>query len=118
MLGDRDDAGNGSWSAFPVHSLAMQMHSSTHFRPRAFRPTSGVKTRDDAPDKQAAAEQPWRRLDRVGGLDTTGGIPMDPGLIISIIAILIVATVAWKEFGGKHDLKRLRDRLRRDEPGD
>lgn len=43
---------------------------------------------------------------------------MDPGLIISIIAILIVATVAWKEFGGKHDLKRLRDRLRRDEPGD
>lgn len=43
---------------------------------------------------------------------------MDPGLIISIIAILIVATVAWKEFGGKQDLKRLGGRLRRDEPRD
>ncbi|MGH3267412.1 MAG: hypothetical protein ACRDNS_36130 [Trebonia sp.] len=39
---------------------------------------------------------------------------MDPGLIVSIIAILIVATIAWKEFGGKQDLKRLRRRLRRD----
>ena len=25
---------------------------------------------------------------------------MDPALIVFIIAILIVATVAWKEFGG------------------
>src|SRR6185437_5875529 len=41
---------------------------------------------------------------------------MDPALIVFIIAILIVATVAWKEFGGAQDLKRLRHRLRRDEP--
>jgi hypothetical protein len=43
---------------------------------------------------------------------------MDAGLIVSIIAILIVAMIAWKEFGGKQDLKRLRRRLRRDQPGD
>lgn len=43
---------------------------------------------------------------------------MDAALIVFIIAILIVATVAWKEFGGAQDLKRLRHRLRRDEPHD
>jgi hypothetical protein len=43
---------------------------------------------------------------------------MDPGLTISIIAVLIVAVIAWNEFGGKQDLERLRRRLRRDEPRD
>jgi hypothetical protein len=39
---------------------------------------------------------------------------MDPGLIIGIIAVLIVAAIAWNEFGGDEDLRRLRRRLRRD----
>jgi hypothetical protein len=38
---------------------------------------------------------------------------MTPGLIIGIIAILIVAAIAWKEFDGHEDLQRLRRRLRR-----
>ena len=57
-----------------------------------------------------------RGLNRLGLLESTGGIPIDPGLIIFIIAILIVATLAWKELGGERDLKRLRHKLRRDEP--
>jgi hypothetical protein len=35
------------------------------------------------------------------------------GWTISIIAILTVAVIAWKELGVKEDLERLRDRWRR-----
>jgi hypothetical protein len=35
------------------------------------------------------------------------------GWTISIIAILVVVAIAWKEFGGKHDLERVRRRRRR-----
>ncbi len=35
------------------------------------------------------------------------------GWTIAIIAILIVAAIAWREFGGKEDLMRGRSRRRR-----
>lgn len=38
------------------------------------------------------------------------------GWTISIIAILIVAAIAWKVFGGNDDLKRVRRRWRRRSP--
>lgn len=38
------------------------------------------------------------------------------GWTISIIAILIVAAIAWKAFGMRDDLERLRRRLRRRGP--
>lgn len=43
---------------------------------------------------------------------------MDPGVTISIIAILIVVAIAWKEFGGRQDLEQLRRRFRRSGPPD
>ena len=43
---------------------------------------------------------------------------MDAGVTISIVAILIVAAIAWKAFGGKEDWERLRHRLGRNEPRD
>jgi hypothetical protein len=38
------------------------------------------------------------------------------GWTIAIIAILITMAIAWKEFGAKDDLERLRGRLRRRGP--
>ena len=40
------------------------------------------------------------------------------GWTIGIIAILIVAVIAWNEFRGDEDLERLRSRLRRRRPSD
>jgi hypothetical protein len=40
------------------------------------------------------------------------------GWTIGIIAILIVAVIAWKELDGKDDLERLRSRLRSRGPSD
>jgi hypothetical protein len=37
-------------------------------------------------------------------------------LIIVVIAVLIVAAVAWNVFGGRGDLERLRRRRRRGTP--
>jgi hypothetical protein len=38
---------------------------------------------------------------------------MDPALIISVIAILTVLVIVWKEFDVKNDLERMRRRMRR-----
>lgn len=40
------------------------------------------------------------------------------GWTIGIIAILIVAVIAWNEFDGKEELERLRSHLRRRGPSD